>query len=430
MKNKNQSSSVIRLLMASIIVLGASSFANAANEQIIYPFSYLYGGGAVFPGALIFDRTGNLYGAAAGGGIGYGAIFELSPSPVGSWNITILHNFSGNAGDGGDGDGAEPVGVIFDAAGNLYGATQSGGGSGCGGAGCGVIFELSPASTGWTETILYTFTGGEDGGSPGGVTIDAKGNLYGAAYGGGSTSNCNDGCGTIFTLARTSNSWKFRVLHTFTDGSDGGQPIGTLALHSGALYGTAEFGGNLSCNSGFGFPGCGTVFTIRPATSGGKFGILHTFSGGNDGSAPVGGVIFDRAGNAYGATGVGGSANFGVVFKLEPGSTGWTETILHNFSEGSDGFSALGALTLDKAGNVYGATALGSGPVHDDDGIVYELTPQSDGSWMETILHSFTGLLDGQNPSSGVILDTKGNLYGSTSGGGSGNGGTVYEIAH
>jgi len=427
MRSRNQSSNVLRVLMASVIILGAAVYACAATEQVIYPFSFFSGGGAVSPGPLVFDRAGNLYGSAGGGGIGFGAIFELSPSPLGGWTMTILHDFSGNAADGGNGDGAEPSALIFDAAGNLYGVTAAGGGSGCGGPGCGVIFELSPTSSGWMETILYTFTGGGDGGSPDAITMDVKGNLYGVTYRGGSASNyCNHGCGTVFRLARTSSSWSFRVLHTFTGAKDGGPPVG-LAIHSGVLYGATQFGGNSSCVSGFASSGCGTVFTITPTTGGGaKFGIIHTFSGGSDGDVPDGGLIFDRAGNAYGATGGGGSSNAGVVFKLEPGSTGWTETILHNFGGGSDGFSALGALTLDKAGNIYGTTALGSSEY--DDGIVFELLPQSNGSWTEAILYTFTGLLDGQNPSSGVIFDTKGNLYGSTSAGGSGYGGIVYEI--
>src|SRR5579863_4461458 len=335
----NQSSEVLRVLMASIVILGTAAYACAATEQIIYPFSFFYGGGAVNPGGLVSDRGGNLYGGAGAGGMGFGAIFELSPT-AGGWTITILHNFSGN-------DGSEPGGVIFDAAGNMYGATTLGGGNGCGGQGCGVIFELSPTSGGWAETTLYTFTGGTDGGWPQGLTMDAKGNLYGAAYRGGNTVNCNDGCGTLFRLVRTSNSWNFRVLHTFTGGRDGGQPVGSLVIHSGTLYGAAQFGGNVSCISGFASPGCGTLFTMTPtAGGGGKFGIIHTFSGGNDGDVPVGGLIFDRIGNAYGATGGGGAADAGVVFKLKPGSTGWTEMVLHSFGGGSDGSSALGALNL------------------------------------------------------------------------------------
>ncbi len=432
MRSKNKSGHVLRLLVAIATVLGAAVYARAATEQVLYPFSLDCGGYAAAPNTMVFDSAGNLYGAAGEGGIGNGAIFELSPGAInspcpGPWGVTILHDFSGNTGDGGDGDGAGPGGgMIFDAAGNLYGTTRNGGGSGCGGAGCGVIFELSPTSSGWTETILYTFTGGDDGGWPQGLTADLKGNLYGTASRGGITSRGSDAYGTVFMLARTSNGWNFRVLHAFTGGSDGAQPSATLAVKStGVLYGTALTGGETSCR-GFQIPGCGTVFTLTPAAGGGwKFGILHSFSGGNDGSNPAGGVILDRAGNIYGTTNAGGPADIGIIFRLKLSSKGWVETILHSFGGANDGGLPSTPLTFDRAGDLYGTTTLG-GP--DNDGIVFELTPRPEGSWTETILHDFTGGDDGENPSAGVIFDTAGNLYGSTEGGGSGFGGTAYEI--
>jgi hypothetical protein len=436
MRSRNQSWHVLRLLGATAIVLGVAASASAATEQVLYPFSLNCGGGAAFPNNLVFDAAGNLYGAAGGGGIGYGAIFALAPSAINPcasspWTPTILHDFSGNASDGGDGDGANPGGaMVFDAAGNLYGTTSYGGGSGCGGDGCGVIFELSPTSSGWTETILYTFTGGEDGGWPQGLTADSKGNLYGTAYRGGSTTACDDGCGTVFMLARTSKAWDFRVLHSFT-GSDGEQPSAVLAVHSGSLYGTAAFGGNPSC-TGYAYPGCGTVFMLTPAAGGSvKFEIIHSFSGGSDGSVPVGGIVLDQAGNIFGTTNSGGAANYGAVFGLRLGSTGWEGKLLYSFAAANDGRVPSTPLTLDQAGNIYGTTTLGgtlNNGVYENAGIVFELTPKSEGSWTETILHNFTGGLDGQNPSSGVIFDTAGNMYGSTTGGGSGSAGTVYEI--
>jgi uncharacterized repeat protein (TIGR03803 family) len=247
MQSKNHSWHAVRSFVAIAVVLGTAVCACAVTEQVIYSFSDSLKSG-IYPGILVFDAAGNLYGTG-GGGSGYcnlvgpcGVIFELSPTPLG-WTESVLHDFSGL-------DGAFPSGgLILDATGNLYGTTKVGGGSGCGGAGCGVVFELSPTSSGWTETVLYTFTGGTDGGEPyGGLTSDGRGRLYGTASIGGSSSKCSSGCGTVFTLSNTSNAWNFSVLHSFTGGSDGAEPSAALVIDStGNLYGTAAAGGKASC---------------------------------------------------------------------------------------------------------------------------------------------------------------------------------------
>jgi uncharacterized repeat protein (TIGR03803 family) len=192
-------------------------------------------------------------------------------------------------------------------------------------------------------------------------------------------------------------------------------------------YGTAATGGKTSC-TGFPNPGCGTAFILKPATGGGwKFGILHSFSGGSDGSYPFAGVILDRAGNVYGTTVGGGAASNGIVFRLKLGSAGWRETILHTFATVNDGALPDAPSALDQAGNLYGTTQVGG--IGFSDGTAFELTPKPKGSWTETVLYSFTGGFDGQNPSSGLIFDTAGNMYGSTSlGGSASNAGTVFEI--
>jgi hypothetical protein len=240
MPNKDHLWRVLRLLVTITIVLGTAVCACAVTERALYPFS-LNANSGIYPNAVVFDTAGNLYGTTSGGGnlctfTQCGVVFELSPTSLG-WTESVLHYFSGL-------DGARPIGgLIFDADGSLYGTTANGGNSGCGGAGCGVIFELSPTSSGWTETILHTFTGGKDGGEPiGGLTSDAKGNLYGTASIGGSSSKCSSGCGTAYRLRRTSNAWIFGVLHSFTGGSDGAEPSAALVVNStGSLYAPLSF---------------------------------------------------------------------------------------------------------------------------------------------------------------------------------------------
>lgn len=414
---KTDQASTLRLLCyvaALAALLGELPYAYAATEQVIFPFGLSQGFG---PGPLIFDAAGNLYGVAVGGGgNSQGLVFELSPSL--GWTESVLHSFSGS-------DGARPIGaLIFDSKGNLYGATQNGGGSGCGGSGCGVIFELSPSSAGWTETVLYTFTGGADGSFPvGGLVADSSGSLYGTAMFGGSAN-----VGTIFRLWHTSASWKFSVLHSFT-GSEGGEPDAGLVIGSPTiLYGTASAGGKQSC-SGLLTPGCGTVFKLTHVTSGWKFAVIHFFTGGNGGSNPASSLTLDQAGNLYGTALSGGASTYGLVFKLAPGSTGWKGTILHSFS-GTDGSSPAAPLIFDKAGDLYGTTQFG-GHIESGTsfGTAFELSPSASGTWSETVLHNFAAGYDGQYPSSGLILDEAGNLYGSTEAGGSAfSAGTVYEI--
>jgi len=408
-----------RLCVALVVVATSVTEAAAVNEQVLYSFGGL--NGLYNPGPLIFDRAGNLYGTASSQGSG--TVFELSPSALGGWSQATLHSFSGS-------DGANPTGpLLFDNVGNLYGMTENGGTGDCSFSGCGVIYELSPGSSGWTETVLYSFTGGSDGRYPyGGLVADSSGNLYGTTSYGGNLSDCfGSGCGTVFRLARTSKGWQFNVLHSFSGGTDGAAPVAGLSIHSGAIYGTAEFGGNLACND-FAVPGCGTVFKVSPGKSGGaQFQIVYSFAGGTDGSYPCAGLTFDSTGNAYGTTLSGGPANNGTVFRLEPDAGGqWKETVLHSFAATNDGWDPAAPLVIDKLGNLYGTTEFAT--IYPNGGIVFRLSPASNGTWSETILHNFTRGSDGQTPSSGVIFGKGPGLYGSTSQGGNFNGGTVYEI--
>jgi len=220
-------------------------------------------------------------------------------------NETVLYNFTGGA------DGANPeAGLILDDRGNLYGTTGNGGDlSGCGGIGCGVVFKLDPAGK---ETTLYSFTGGADGSNPSaGLAGDERGNLYGTTYYGGDESQFAGGYGVVFKL---DPARKETVLHTLTGGADGGFPYGRLLLSEGNLYGVASGGGDLTKCGGY---GCGVVFRLDRA---GSLTLIHTFTGGADGSGPEGGLVRDWAGNLYGATGGGGDAynSAGLVFKLTP----------------------------------------------------------------------------------------------------------------
>jgi uncharacterized repeat protein (TIGR03803 family) len=221
-------------------------------------------------------------------------------------------------------------------------------------------------------------------------------------------------------------------LYVFTIASKGVIPYSTLVIgRDGKLYGTTAFGGIGPCLA-YGHTGCGTVFTLQNPVS-----FCHTsycpwietplykFSGGADGSNPYGGaLVFDQAGNIYGTT-YGGGTGSGVVYKLTPAGSGWTESVLYTFAGGSDGASPWAGVTLDQAGNLYGTTAAGGAF---GGGTVYELSPSGSG-WTKRTLHSFQQQQDGGNPYAGVILDPAGNLYGATQYGGSGGGGTVFEMS-
>jgi uncharacterized repeat protein (TIGR03803 family) len=334
-------------------------------------------------------------------------VLTSQASGAGMWNETVLHAFNGRT------DGNSPSGLIFDAAGNLYGTASS------------VVFELSPTPTGWTETVLYTFTGGADGAySVASLIFDAAGNLYGTTYVGGLVNDqCPTGCGVVFKLTPGPTGWSESVLYSFTSGTDGGNPQTALVLDAvGNLYGSTTVGGDLSCSYGH---GCGVVFRLsqRP---GGKWTetVLHTFSGKYAGGGP-GGLTLDAAGNLYGTAAYGGYPEgncffgCGLVFKLTRNPRGpWKETVLYKFTGVNDGMNPLGPLTFDSAGSLYGVTTGGSpcDGLESVCGVVFQLSPQPDGTWKKTTLHAFTGWAygDGQTPNAPLVFDSSGTLYGTT----------------
>jgi uncharacterized repeat protein (TIGR03803 family) len=261
--------------------------------------------------------------------------------------------------------------LVFDEAGNLYGTTSLGGSSEVCTLGCGVIFKLSPANGGWTENVLHSFKGGTDGRGPqSGLVLDGAGNLYGTTFGGGYYKNCNGtGCGVVFKITSNGNE---TVLHRF-NGHDGSNPFAGLTFdQTGNLYCTTENGGKCS-----GFV-CGVAFELIANTNGSwTENILRRFNGGPGGGVPTGSLIFDATGNLYGTTTQGGNFTYcnigcGVVFKLTPNSEGgWNETVLYRLAD-HPGINPVAGLTFDAAGNIYGTTVGNDGP---NFGSVFEITP-------------------------------------------------------
>jgi uncharacterized repeat protein (TIGR03803 family) len=415
------------LTMFALTVLLAGTPATAQQERILHSFSNNSQG--EFPVTdLIIDTAGNLYGTtSSGGGYGQGTVFELSPKAGGGWTQKILHSF----GNGNDGQSPWGGRLLMDASGNLYGTTRYGGTGSCNPlnpVSCGTVFELMPnGSGGWREKVLYSFNGGKtvtgtDGYHPaGGLVMDATGNLYGTTFYGGIYETTSNG-GTVFKLTPSaSGAWTEEILHNFGNGGDGNFLQCTLAMDSaGKLYGTTVSGGS---------SGGGTVFEMSSASGTWTENIIFTFDAGDNdpasGLSPLAGVAIDASGNLYGTTGYGGSHYMGNVFELTPSAGGvWTETVIHTFGKG-DGNTPQAGLILDAAGNVYGTTFMGG---KFNVGVVFRLSPAA-GGWTETFLHNFQpNGVDGTNPESTLVMDSHGNLYGSTLYGGAGSDGTVFQI--
>jgi uncharacterized repeat protein (TIGR03803 family) len=325
----------------------------AGHEKVLYEFTEGADGGIAIAG-VIGDPAGNLYGTTDYGGdmsCGCGVVYKLDTAR----QYTVLYTFTGGA------DGSIPQGgVIRDSAGNLYGTTYAGGTSGQG-----VVFKLDTAGQ---ETVLYTFTGGADGGGPNAVIRDSAGNLYGTTGGGGTS-----GAGVVFKVDAAGHE---TVLYSFTGGADGGSPFaGVIRDSAGCLYGTTFGGGTASA---------GVVFKVDPA---GRETVLYTFTGGADGGNPTAGVIRDPAGNLYGTTNSGGTGIFnGVVFKVDPAGQ---ETVLYAFcslTDCADGVGPYAGVIRDSANNLYGTTQGGG---TSNSGTVYKLEPAGQAPWPETVLYSF-----------------------------------------
>jgi uncharacterized repeat protein (TIGR03803 family) len=441
------SSLVAAVLLLVLSTIGGGTRAAAQEESVVTNFNSDGAGGAAPYGGLIFDKDGNLYGTTANGGngpcatsntTGCGTVFKLSPKAGGGWTKTVIHVFDG-------GDGSFPnAGLILDGAGNLYGTTVYGGTGVCNAVaptGCGVVFELArTAKGGWAEKILRDFGNGEDGPYPaGGLVLDGAGNLYGMTTGnrGACGHSPSTNCGAVFELMpRATGHWAEKVLHLFSyNFIDGYAPTGSLVLdEAGNLYGGTPAGGTYDT---------GIAFRLSPNANGGwAEKVLYTFYWGKGvtGSGPAT-LIRDAAGNLYGTAIYGGASGWGAVFELSPAAGGtWTQTVLHSFTPSPlDGIEPNPNLIFDNAGNLYGATQYGGsgkywcltwggGNEAASCGTVFELAPAGNGAWNETILYNFGAWTDGWLPNSGVIRDAAGNLYGTTILKGSAGGGIVFEI--
>jgi len=416
------------MLVPAMVMAQAPS---TTHFQVLHAFNGSNGDSGF--GSLILDAAGNMYGATLVGGdlncvysgLGCGVVFELSATG----EEKILHKFKGSP------DGALPMwggNLTLDSQGNLYGLTNNGGVVACPGNGdgaCGTVFKID--STGH-ETVIYAFKGTNgDGNSPyGNVILDKSGNLYGTTSLGGTYNN-----GTVFKIDTTG---KETVLHSFAGSPDGAFPSGLVEDAAGNLYGATIEGGIAASGGPCGSFGCGTVFKL---TKTGQETVLYRFTNSNgDGENPFTTLVLDKKGNLYGTTQTGGISSCaqvadecGIVFKV---SQAGHETILYQFKGSPDGRQPFGPVVFDAAGNLYGATYWGGTGTECGTqvgcGTVFKLTKGG----KETVLHSFSGGKDGGVPFFGVAIDGAGNLYGTTQEGGNpkcqnnfGSGcGVVYKI--
>jgi uncharacterized repeat protein (TIGR03803 family) len=334
---------------------------------------------------------------------GCGVVFELSPASGGSWNESTLYSFLGGS------DGGQPYGTLtLDPSGNLFGVAGDGGANAAG-----VLFEVSKSSGTWAETIPYAFT------SPAlpspGLTSDASGNIYGATQFGGLLTLCEDGCGTLFELSPASGSYAYNTIYSFTDAFDGASPSQppTLDGHGNLFVPT-----NSTFASNFGDEFLNIEFELSPVSGGGWHGsAAHDFPSSTDGYNPVSSLVRDSAGNLYGTTPAGGAYGWGAVFEVVPSGAASTEKMLYSFTGKSDGALPRSGLALDSAGNLYGVAQFG-GSLNclAGCGTVFKLSP-SGGAWNFSVLHGFVNGKDGSNPTSGVMVDSSGNVYGTSQGG-------------
>jgi uncharacterized repeat protein (TIGR03803 family) len=414
MRRFSLNSRIFPLLFALI-----GSIAAAQTEKILYNFNGpgIANKSPALP--LIMDPVGNLYGVAGTGDLfpNEAEVFQLVPNADGTWTENVLFVFPQTW--------VQPnTALVMDSTGNFFAASSEGGNNNLNcfsfAAGCGFIFELSNLNGKWTAKPVYTFSGGMDGAGPNSLVMGADGSLYGTAdYKGVSNSVCDlSSCGSIYRLVKQANGWKFQLIHDFTGGADGGNPNGdgSMILDSaGNLYGASQDGGTN-----------GLVFEFHNTGTSWKEKALQTFPTLSSGRDPLQGMVFDTAGNLYGITNGGGTFGLGTVFELTATASGpWKETVLYNFQGGNDGSLPVGPIVFDSAGNLYGTTPQGGASGM---GTVWKLSPNG-GTWTETVLHSFVGMPnDGADPDGGVIIDSLGNLYGVAPIGGTDNSGVAYEI--
>jgi uncharacterized repeat protein (TIGR03803 family) len=391
-------------LRLAVLALGALLTANPLAAQVTDTVLNDFigkNGSEVFAG-LTFDQEGNLYGTTETGGLGSGTVYELSPALGGGWTETVLYEFQGHTKDG-----ATPYsGVVFDAAGNLYGTTLLGGAHNKG-----TLYKLTPSvGEGWTEVLLHSFGAGTDGAYPVATPVISAGNLYGTTYYGGSVKTCplsgnTTSCGTAYEF---SVAGVYSVIHNFSNTNDGYFPVAGLTPDGrGNLYGQTTLGYTY---------GGGLLFALALSNGAWTEQAIHPWGrvndGRPDGSKCYGTLVIDAQGNLWGTSLLGGThGGLGTLFEFSPK---YVETSVHGFGDSGDGASPYSGVVIDPAGHVFGTTYKGGAS---GDGTVYEVIPVQ-GGFEYKLLYSFTGLADGGFVSAPLILDTQGNLYGTTMWGG------------
>ncbi len=392
------------IITAFAFALLITQLADAQTFQVLHNFTGGIDGGNP-PYTLAQDTAGHLFGTSnSGGRNGAGVVFRFQRMNS-AWVLTPVYAFSGQDGQPGWGVTLSPDGTIYTVA--SYASVFGGP--------CGTAIHLRPSLIAppavpayWNETALRTYVKSQEGCPTGNLLLDSSGNLYGVTQDGGP-----NGWGSVFELTRNGSAWTETILYAFQGQADGGAPYSGLIMdNAGNLYGTA---------SAAGANRQGVVFELKQSGGSWTEQVLYTFQGANDGGQPVAGLIFDNAGNLYGATASWGSGGGGTVFKLAPSGGSWSYSVLASFT-GSDG--PVASVTMDSRGNLYGTTFMDDSYGY---GSVFKLTP-SGGGWTYTDLHDFTGGTDGGYPGGGVVLDSGGNLYGTAVTGGTGGFGVLYEI--
>lgn len=405
------------LAVLAVLAIAFNFLAFAGDtEKVLFNFQGASYGR--FPQGFVRDTAGNLYGVLLTGGnptcsTTCGVVYKVAPNASGQIIETILHTFTNGN------DGAQPTNIVMDANGNIFVGAHSGGVTSCY-QGCGAIVELSPVKTGgWSTTVLYDFTGGPNGQKPVITLIDPQGNLYGFENGGSYNQ--------IFQLSPSSSgTWTHKTIYRFQGGTDGGDGFPSFMDANGNIFGRATEGGNTACPGG-----CGLVFELSPSSSGTWTKTnLYSFAGPPDGALPWS-IVPDGLGNIFGVTSYGGTGTdshcqilspkgCGTLFELSPSSGGgYTETVLHEFNYVLDGWDPI-QLLMDSAGNIYvDASAGGVG----GSGVVLKFTlDTSDGIWDYSALRSFAGGNGGGFPFQ-LQLDSVGDVFGvGASGGGKGYG--------
>ncbi len=407
---------LLLIALAFVLLVGFNQRGQAQSYSVIHSFSGGSGGAYPFTG-LTIDSHGTIYGTSfgQGGNLGYGTIFSLSDSG-GNWTFTTIYSFPDGS------DGAGPMSrLAIGPDGDFYGSTSAGGGGSCltdrGYHGCGTIYKLASLPRGeagiglaWSESVLYRFSGTNGAYPQGDLTFQSDGNIYGTAINGGSA-----GWGLIYNLTDSNGQWNESILYELRNNGDGQYPWGGVTVDpSGNLYGVVSGGGP---------HGYGAVYKLAHSGSGWEESTIHGFSfHGDDGASPEGGLIIDSSGTLYGST-VHAPTSGGAAFELNSDGGSWNFDSLYGFS-GGIGLGPYDKLVMDRSGNLYGTT-FGDGQY--GYGTVFKLT-RSNGNWIYTSLHNFTGGTDGGNPMCSLVFDSSGNLYGTASDGGTFHLGVVFKI--